>query len=273
MSQINVATVQFSSINGDIASNLNSALTQINSLRNQVDIIVLPELSLSGYCADESQFGIDLSSHKNALKDPRYKALFDIATQKNCYIVACEAEQDGKNIYDTAFIISKDGLIGKQRKIFLWGEEPKRFKRGKKQKVFTLNINNQKIKIGIGICYEIGFGEIARKLALKGAEIIIYPSAFGSARGYAWDLASRARALENGCFVIACNSCGGNISRISGDLLEFYGNSKIINPKGDIINQLDSNAAILTASLDISQVKIQRETIPYLKDIKKSNFK
>lgn len=269
MSQISVAALQFNSITNNINSNLNSALALINSVPNDTSIIVLPELSLSGYCADESKFGIDLSSHENALKDQRYKTLFDIATQRDCFIIACEVEQDGKNTYDTAFIISKDGLIGKQRKIFLWQNESKRFKRGKKQKLFNLTINNQKVKIGIGICYEIGFGEIARKLALDGANLLIYPSAFGNARGYAWDLASRARALENGSFLIACNSCGSNISEINGELLEFYGHSKIIDPKGNIISQLDNSAGAVIASIDLSEVKIQRDTIPYLKDIKK----
>ena len=58
------------------------------------------------------------------------------------------------------------------------------------------------------ICYEIGFPEMARIQVQKGADILVYTSAFGRARDYVWDIASRSRALENGAFVVACNRCG-----------------------------------------------------------------
>ncbi|MCR2110255.1 carbon-nitrogen hydrolase family protein [Campylobacter upsaliensis] len=63
------------------------------------------------------------------------------------------------------------------------------------------------------MCYEIGFSEGVRFLALQGTQILIYPAAFGVARSYVWDLASRARTLESGFFVVAANRCGREFLR------------------------------------------------------------
>lgn len=119
------------------------------------------------------------------------------------------------------------------------------------------------------ICYEIGFSEGSKFLALQGAEIICFPSAFGKARTYVWDLASRARALENGVFVLAANRSGSEISKINNETLTFAGKSKIINPKGEIIKEILEEEGFIVAELDLEEVQIQRQrqNLPYLKDL------
>lgn len=119
------------------------------------------------------------------------------------------------------------------------------------------------------ICYEIGFSEGSKFLALQGAEIICFPSAFGKARTYVWDLASRARALENGVFVLAANRSGSEISKINNKTLTFAGKSKIINPKGEIIKEILEEEGFIVAELDLEEVQIQRQrqNLPYLKDL------
>ncbi|MDU9769380.1 carbon-nitrogen hydrolase family protein, partial [Helicobacter pylori] len=156
--------------------------------------------------------------------------------------------------------------VGKHRKIYLWGDEKSRFKRGKKYEVFTLDFGDFSTKVGLQICYEIGFGVGANLLALQGAEVLIYPSAFGKARAYNWDLLSKARALENGCFVCACNHSGEETNAQLKQTLEFAGDSRIIAPNGKIIAQATKLNEVIIAEMDLNEVALQRQKIPYLQD-------
>ncbi len=104
-------------------------------------------------------------------------------------------------------------MLGKYRKIYLYDNEKKRFNKGKKYPVFELKFEEFKVKVGLGICYEIGFSESARFLALQGAQILIYPAAFGVARSYVWDLASRARLWRAGALSWRQIAVGGSFLR------------------------------------------------------------
>lgn len=129
-----------------------------------------------------------------------------------------------------------------------------------------LDFGDFSAKVGLQICYEIGFGVGANLLALQGAEVLIYPSAFGKARAYNWDLLSRARALENGCFVCACNHSGEETSAKLKQTLEFAGDSRIIAPNEKIIAQATKLNEVVIAEMDLNEVALQRQKIPYLQD-------
>jgi predicted amidohydrolase len=86
---------------------------------------------------------------------------------------------------------------------------------------------------GIAICYEVGFPEVARCLALGGAQLILLPAAFGRARARLWDTLTRARAAENGCYLAAAGQAGS-----AGDR-EFLGHSRIVDPFGEIVAGVD----------------------------------
>ncbi len=186
-----------------------------DSLKKGVNLVVFHELFDSGYCVapHDKDFAMDFAKPQ---KHATFKALSAFAKENAAHIVACGIEKSNKKLYDTAYIIAPSGkCVGKHRKIYLWGKEKSRFSKGKKYEVFKLNFGNFSAKVGLQICYEIGFGVGANILALQGAEILIYPSAFGAARAYNWDLLSRARAIENGCFILACNHSGAEVANSS----------------------------------------------------------
>lgn len=267
MRKLQTALIQMNPSSYALQSNLKLALKLASQAINYgAKLIVLPELFDSGYCVSDkdAQLAIDLHSpqqHKS------FAALSAFARDHRIHLIACSIEKDKDQLYDCAYIIDPAGkLLGKQRKIYLWSGEKQRFSRGSSQEVFTLDFGDFTAKVGIGICYEIGFGEIARALALQQAEIIIYPSAFGKARTYVWDLASRARALENGCFVLACNRSGEESQ--DSQKFEFAGCSRVINPKGEILAQATDENQCLIASIDLDEIMKQREALPYLEDLK-----
>jgi len=82
---------------------------------------------------------------------------------------------------------------------------------------------------GVAVCYEVGFPELARCLALDGAQLILLPAAFGSRRARIWDTLTRARAIENGCYVAAAGQAGTAGGRC------FLGQSRVLDPFGEVV--------------------------------------
>ncbi|MGL2576277.1 carbon-nitrogen hydrolase family protein [Helicobacter pylori] len=270
---LKTAVIQMQSKPYALNENLQLALNLAKEAHNKgANLIVLPELFDSGYCVKDkdTDFGLDFKTieyGEETLKNETLRALSDFAKSSDTHIVACSIEKTNKKLYDSAYIIPPKGkIVGKHRKIYLWGDEKSRFKRGKKYEVFTLDFGDFSAKVGLQICYEIGFGVGANLLALQGAEVLIYPSAFGKARAYNWDLLSKARALENGCFVCACNHSGEETNAKLKQTLEFAGDSRIIVPNGKIIAQATKFNEVIIAEMDLNEVALQRQKIPYLQD-------
>lgn len=267
MQKLKVALIQMNATPYKLKENLHLALQMAQKACEQgARLIVLPELFDSGYCVRDKdfEFGIDF---KSPILHHSFKALSEFARKNAVYIIACSIEKARKSLYDTAFIISPKGkLVGKHRKIYLWNGEKKRFSRGKDYEVFSLNFGEFKVKVGLQICYELGFGESARILALKGAQMLVYPSAFGKARAYNWDLLSKARALENGCFVLACGLSGSAFDRNSKENLEFTGDSRVVSPKGKVLQKASELDECVLCELDLDEIVPQRKALPYLKD-------
>ncbi|GAA8158736.1 carbon-nitrogen hydrolase family protein [Helicobacter pylori] len=268
---LKTAVIQMQSKPYALNENLQLALNLAKEAHDKgANLIVLPELFDSGYCVNDkdAEFGIDFKAIEHGeLKNESLSALSDFAKSNKVHLVACSIEKTDKKLYDSAYIIPpKGGIVGKHRKIYLWGDEKSHFRRGKKYEVFTLDFGDFSAKVGLQICYEIGFGVGANLLALQGAEVLIYPSAFGKARAYNWDLLSRARALENGCFVCACNHSGEETSAKLKQTLEFAGDSRIIAPNGKIIAQATKLNEVVIAEMDLNEVALQRQKIPYLQD-------
>ena len=249
------ASVQMDCTPYDKEKNLAHATSLIaKAASHGAKLIVLPELFSTGY-------RVELKDRDLAEEIPGQTTnhLQRLAEKFNVYIAAAVLEKgEDKIIYDTAIIVGAEGLIGCQRKMHLWNGEKSRFGKGNSIGVFKLPFAT----VGLLICYEIGFPEPARTQTQKGADILIYPSAFGKARYYAWDIASRSRALENGAFVIACNRCGQDSDSIFGGL------SRIVAPDATILAAAGvEEERIVLAEIDLSATEKMRNTLPYLRDL------
>ncbi|NDJ27432.1 carbon-nitrogen hydrolase family protein [Campylobacter sp. MIT 12-8780] len=268
MRKLKVASIQMKSKPYEVEKNVKLALKLAQKgVDKGAKLIVFPELFDSGYCVNDKDFELALD-FSNPHSHFAFKALSNFAKNTKTFLIACTLEKENHQIFDTAFVLSAEGkLLGKYRKIYLWGEEKERFEQGKKYEVFELDFKKFKVKIGLQICYELGFSEGARILALSGAEILAYPSAFGKARTYAWELALRARALENACYVIASNHSSFELHYSSKEKLEFAGKSRIINPQAKVLKQAKNKNECIVQELNLDLIRAQRENIPYLKDI------
>ena len=122
--------------------------------------------------------------------------------------------------------------------------------------IALLNIN--KVRFGLSICYDLRFPNLFRKLAKRGAEIILMPAAFTVPSGKAhWEVMLRSRAIENSLFVIATNMCGTHHTK-----RKTYGHSILVNPWGEIIAKAMSSPKILNTNINLEEVANARKKIP-----------
>jgi predicted amidohydrolase len=114
-------------------------------------------------------------------------------------------------------------------------------------------------KVGLAICFDLRFPELAAHLRAEGADILVYPSAFAVKTGQAhWEVLLRARAIETGCYVIASAQCGEhNGTRRS------YGHSMVVDPWGRIIAQMDEKEeGLMMVEIDRELISQTRKAIP-----------
>ncbi|MGI9513352.1 MAG: carbon-nitrogen hydrolase family protein, partial [Anderseniella sp.] len=115
-------------------------------------------------------------------------------------------------------------------------------------------------RIGLSICYDLRFASLYRQLAKAGAQVLATPAAFTKVTGKAhWHVLQRARAIENGCFVIAPCQYG----KISGGG-ECFGHSLIIDPWGEVLADAGEGEGYIVATLDLARVEAARTRIPAL---------
>lgn len=211
----------------------------------QADLVVFPELVVHGHCTPDT-FEI-----AEPIPGMSTDALCRIAAENNIFLSAGMSEKENDIVFNTQVLVGPDGLVGKQRKIHTSRDESFFYKGGRDINVFDIG----KCKVGIVICYDNQFPELARIVALKGADVILMPHAAreakwddtpeseSAARRHVFDFFSssyRMRARENACFCIYVDQAGraGYVDAWPRDHLNqphHPGGAMIIGPDGNII--------------------------------------
>ncbi len=113
-------------------------------------------------------------------------------------------------------------------------------------------------KLGIAVCYDLRFPELFRALLDQGMEVICIPAAFTAVTGVAhWEILLRARAIENLCYVVAAAQGGFHISG-----RETHGHSMIVDPWGNILDQIPRNTGSVISKLDLDYLTSTRRSFP-----------
>ncbi len=257
--QVRMALVQFESAMCDPATNARRACSFIERAGERgADIVVLPELFSTGY--QLSIVGPRLQELAEGLSGPTVTALRGAARRAHCYVVAGLAltyDEPGI-VFNSAVVIDRDGeLTGTYDKEHLWSLERSYFRAGSRLPVFETDFG----KVGVMICYDMGFPEVARMLALKGAELIICPSAWCEQDHDVWDINAPARALENTVFLAAVNRYGREEDLYMG------GHTLACDPRGRVLAEVTPDGeGMLVVDVDLAQVVTNRVTSPYLRD-------
>ena len=217
---------------------------------------------------------------------PSTDAFGKIAKKYKCVIVASLFEKRADGLYhNTAAIIGTDGnLMGIYRKMHI-PDDPLYYEKF----YFTPGDTGFRAwdtpyaKIGVLICWDQWFPEGARATALRGAQILFYPTAigwhpkerqqYGTAQHASWELIQRSHAVANGCYVAAPNRIGlehvlgADGKPASEDGIQFWGQSFVACPDGQIAAKASiDKQEILTCDVDLAKVEFARTHWPFLRD-------
>ena len=262
MRKITMAMVQFNSSLQQVPSNIERAISFVEQAASKgADLIVFPELFTTGY--DMEVIGDDYDMLGESI-DGKTTALFSAAAKKNSINLVIPLPLKKENtLYNSAVIIDRQGnVVGNYDKTHLWQDEKSFFVCGDLYPVFEMDFG----KLGVMICYDAGFPEVARMLALRGAELIVVPGAFAAMHKYRWDIYFQARALENSCFVAGINGVGGET-----DIL--FGNDKIFGPEGNLLTEgVLNEEEMQIVELDLDQVTACRNNNSYLSQLRKETY-
>ena len=224
-----VGFLQTFPIFGEKQENVNNAVLKIKQLN--ADLVVLPELFNTGYQFTSKEEVLAFA--EEVPKGQTTQALITLAKERRVYIVAGLAERENGRFYNSAVFVGPEGFIGCYRKLHLFYNEKKWFESGNR----GLNVYDiGEAKVGIMICFDWFFPEVARYLALKGSDIICHPS--NLVLPYC-PQAMIIRCLENRVFAITANRIG--YEKRSDEKLAFIGTSQILGTKGEILYRASSD--------------------------------
>ena len=269
---LRIALVQMS-CEAEPQRNLDKALTRISEAAARgAKVICLQELFRSRYfCQSEEARSFDLAE---PIPGPTTEALGAVAATHKVVVVGSIFERRTEGIYhNTAVVMDADGrLAGRYRKMHI-PDDPhyyEKFYFTPGDLDFTAH-RTAHATVGALVCWDQWFPEAARLVALAGAQIVFYPTAIGWERGevesvrrrqlQAWETVQRGHAIANGMFVAVVNRVGAE------DSLEFWGNSFVVDPFGEVIARAGASAEeTLVADCNLALIEETRRNWPFLRD-------
>lgn len=264
MNSIKFGICQFSVV-ADKHRNIAKAKEQITrAAQAGCQIAVLPEMFNCPYQAD--LFPLYAECYSDG---PTVQMLADTAQQEKIAIIGGSIPEKSAqaNVYNTCFIFDEAGrLIGRHRKVHLFDVEISGGTVFRESDTLTAGeeltvVNIAGIPIGIGICYDVRFIEMARAMTDAGAAVLVYPGAFGPVTGPAhWELLMRSRAVDNQVFVVAVSP-----SATLGASYQAYGHSLAVDPWGRILVEAGGKEALLVVECDLGQLTKVRSELPILR--------
>ncbi len=265
-----VALVQMKS-SEDKDENLKLSLDFVKeAAKKKASLICFPEFQMAFSPRSQSLKG--LTKIAETMDDSNFVLTLGEAARRNrINIIATLYEKNTKNsrttinqfdnrVYDTAVIINRNGAIySVYRKLHLYDalgfkESAKLMAGNSIEKPVKMSAGN----IGLMICYDIRFPELSRILAINGADILVVPSAWvhGIMKEEHWQTILKARAIENGSYVVAPDQVGHI----------FSGRSMVVDPFGIVMLDMGNREGMEVIEIDKSRIQKARESLPLLKN-------
>ncbi len=257
---VRVALVQLDcSTSEPVSDRVTRTLGLIDRTAPDVDVIVLPELWHVG------AFDVDAARlHAQPIDGPLVQAMAVLAGEHHVWLHGgsfCEVAEDGSH-YNTSVLFGPDGtLVASYRKIHLFG-----FEGGE---TVLMSGGDELVVVdtplgptGLATCYDMRFPELFRALTEGAATAILLTSGWPDVRIEHWDVLTRARAIENQVWFIACNEVGTQVDVTLG------GHSVVVDPKGQVVAQAGTSEEVLVVEIDPDASIAWRQEFPVLKDIR-----
>jgi predicted amidohydrolase len=243
----------------DRAANLARIDARLAAISGQTDLAVMPECADVGY-TPEAEGWLEAAQ---PVPGPGTEALCEMAERHGIALVCGVLEADALAAglyYSTAVVIDKSGeLIGRYRKSHLYPKEHLWLRAGSELPLFELD----GVRVGIAICFEAAISPIFTELAVRGAQLVVNPSAVPVGFDHLQDLRTPARAQDNQIFTAAANRAGaeGEIS--------YCGGSQICGPRGQLLAKAgDGPEETIIAEIDTAEILPERLREPVFRALR-----
>ncbi|WP_238613481.1 carbon-nitrogen hydrolase [Candidatus Oscillochloris fontis] len=273
---VQIGLVQMQMMN-DLEANAQAAIAGVREAAAQgAQIICLPELFRSLYfCQSEDHAHFALAE---AIPGPSTERFAALARELGVVIIASLFEKRAEGLYhNTAVVLDADGtLVGKYRKMHI-PDDPLFYEKF----YFTPGdlgfqvFQTRFARVGVLVCWDQWYPEAARLTALRGADLLFYPTAigwhpsekaeYGVAQHQSWETIQRSHGIANGCYVVSVNRTGHEGDPAGG--IEFWGQSFLSDPSGTILTKAPvATPGTLVAEVDLARLDVQRTHWPFLRD-------
>jgi len=264
--QIDVAGVQIAQVMGSREANIATAIEAITAAPGH-DIYVLPELSSSGYGLDVFRALEDLAED---VRGPSFSVFSDLARRQRCFICYSFPRQAGDRKFTiTTCVVDRTGrLVAQYDKWHVCSTgvccEKDYFSPGQSP-LAAFDVNG--IQVGLAICYDIRFPELARKLTLeRGISLLLHPGGWPRDEGFAtWHLFVQVRAMENSIYIMSTNWAGPD-NGCTAFCPPFLDGEKLK------LEKLGTAPGVLSGIVDMHYLEEVRRTYSYLADRMGANY-
>jgi predicted amidohydrolase len=225
----------------------------LRSKFSKSDLLIFPEMSLTGFSMHTEELAENLSGDS-------FQFFSKVAQNFQTDVIAGLIEKDGEHFFNTLIHINESGgLITSYRKThpFSLAGEDKYFSRGAEPKITSVKDFN----VGLSICYDLRFPELFRFYAKEKVHLIVVIANWPITRIEHWNILLKARAIENQCFVAGINRVGTDLNA------DYTGYSSLIDPSGKQILSCPESETITETDISVKQVLDTREKFPFLNDI------
>ena len=256
-----VALIQMS-VTADKEKNITVACEYIRRAAEQgADMAVLPEMFCCPY--DNGCF----RAYGEEAGGPAQTALSKAAAELGLYVVGGSLpELEGGRVYNTSYVYGRRGeLLAKHRKVHLFDIDVEGGQRFMESDTLSpgdqiTTFDTEFGPMGLCICFDLRFEELARCMCLRGCQAIVVPAAFNMTTGPAhWELLFRQRAVDNQCFTLGCAPARDE----SGSYVA-WGHSMVCEPWGGIVQQCGTGEEVAVTELELSRIDAIRRQLPIL---------
>ncbi|MCB9886253.1 MAG: carbon-nitrogen family hydrolase [Planctomycetes bacterium] len=255
---VTAACLQFDVRAGDVAANCAAMRAGVEeAVEAGARLCVLPELWATSFLAEID----DAALHE---AEEAERELRELSATHGLVTVGSTLEAVDGGVHNTAFVYDRGEEVGRYRKIHMFSPnvEHRHHLPGDTPLVVQTSVG----KLGVLICYDLRFPELARYYFHRGVEIVAVPGQWPEARSQHWRTLLRSRAIENEMYVVGCNRTGQENSLRNGEPMPFPGDSRIVDPTGEILASGSGDAGALVGALELRKVRTMRRILPIAQD-------
>lgn len=244
---LNLSLFQTDPVWQDIDANIRMLDQWIGNIPVQTDLVILPEMFLTGFSMDVHKISQDMNGKG-------VKWLVSIANSKKVTVMGSLTIKDNGQFYNRLLVASPNGglLWYDKRHLFRMGEEHEHFSPGKRNIVSNLKEWN----IMPLVCYDLRFPVWSRNSGLK-YDLLVYVANWPQPRHDAYLTLIKARAIENQCYVAAVNRVGTD-----GLGIKYAGDTVVIDPKGKLLTESFQSEKLISCAISLKELKEYRQKFP-----------